>query len=65
MYKLSPVLDLITRRPLAPCQHSTARYPWDRDKSLWSSWVIQDRSSAENTNPASVSKSFHLGPEHF
>lgn len=37
-----------------PCQHSTARYPWDRDKSLWSSWVIQDRSSAENTNPASV-----------
>lgn len=37
-----------------PCQHSTARYPWDRDRSLWSSWVIQDQSSSESTNSASV-----------
>ncbi|OXB37236.1 hypothetical protein J007_02985 [Cryptococcus neoformans] len=37
-----------------PCQHSTARYLWDRDNSLWSSWVIQDQSSTESTNSASV-----------
>ncbi|OCF38645.1 hypothetical protein I317_07566 [Kwoniella heveanensis CBS 569] len=25
-----------------PCQHSTARTGWDRDNSLWSSWVLKD-----------------------
>ncbi|ODN79283.1 hypothetical protein, variant 2 [Cryptococcus amylolentus CBS 6039] len=36
-----------------PCQHTSARYPWDRDKSLWSSWVAKDVGPGV-TNPTSV-----------
>ncbi|WVQ84087.1 hypothetical protein IAT38_006232 [Cryptococcus sp. DSM 104549] len=38
-----------------PCQHASARTPFDRDHSLWSSWVVQDLSTgADVKRPASV-----------
>ncbi|ODN87675.1 hypothetical protein L198_06898 [Cryptococcus wingfieldii CBS 7118] len=36
-----------------PCQHTSARYLWDRDNSLWSSWVAKDVRPGV-TNPTSV-----------
>ncbi|WVQ75731.1 hypothetical protein IAR50_005361 [Cryptococcus sp. DSM 104548] len=35
-----------------PCQHTSARYLWDRDNSLWSSWVARDANPVQK--PTSV-----------
>lgn len=39
----------------APCQHSCARTPFDRDQSLWASWAIHSLDDSGSVTGASVS----------
>ncbi|ODO07686.1 hypothetical protein I350_03257 [Cryptococcus amylolentus CBS 6273] len=35
-------VEMTCSTSLAPCQHTSSRYLWDKDNSLWSSWVAKD-----------------------
>ncbi|KAG6040264.1 hypothetical protein E4U41_001101 [Claviceps citrina] len=33
--------DISARISALPCQHTSARTPWDKDKTLWCSWAVR------------------------